>query len=85
VRWNLHYSLKYTKFLLYTNSICSAKIDTAPKESPCPPLNPSSGEIEGELIGNGVVAALSLINNLEINEEILYGRMENIEQSTLIT
>ncbi|MBI3737533.1 MAG: hypothetical protein HY258_00615 [Chloroflexi bacterium] len=43
------------------------------------------GEIEGELIGDGIVVALSLINNLEINEEILYGRMENIEQSTLIT
>lgn len=43
------------------------------------------GEIEGELIGDGVVTALALINNLEINEEILYGRMENIEQSTLIT
>ncbi len=42
------------------------------------------GEIEGELIGDGVVIALGLINNLEINEEILYGRMENIEQSTLI-
>ncbi len=43
------------------------------------------GEIEGEKIGDGVVVALSLINNLEINEEILYGRMENIEQSTLIS
>jgi hypothetical protein len=43
------------------------------------------GEIEGELIGDGIVLALSLINHLEINEEILYGRMENIEQSTLIT
>lgn len=42
------------------------------------------GEIEGETIGNGIILALSLINNLEINEEILYGRMENIEQSTLI-
>jgi hypothetical protein len=42
------------------------------------------GEIEGEVIGDGVILALSLINNLEINEEILYGRMENIEQSTLI-
>jgi hypothetical protein len=42
------------------------------------------GEIEGEQIGHGIVAALRLINNLEINEEILYGRMENIEQSTLI-
>ena len=43
------------------------------------------GEIDGELIGDGIVLSLSLINNLEINEEILYGRMENIEQSTLIT
>lgn len=43
------------------------------------------GETEGEHIGNGVIMALSLINNLEINEEILYGRMENIEQSTLVT
>jgi hypothetical protein len=43
------------------------------------------GEVEGELVGNGIVLALSLINNLEINEEILYGRMENVEQSTLIT
>lgn len=43
------------------------------------------GEIEGEQIGDGVITALSLINNLEINEEILYGRMENIEQSTLVS
>lgn len=43
------------------------------------------GELDGERIGDGVVAALRLINNLEINEEILYGRMENIEQSTLVS
>ena len=43
------------------------------------------GEIEGETIGQGVIAALKLINNLEINEEILYGRMENVEQSTLVS
>lgn len=43
------------------------------------------GEVTGEIIGDGIVLALSLINSLEINEEILYGRMENIEQSTLIT
>ncbi len=42
------------------------------------------GEIEGELIGKGVVLTLKLINNLEVNEQILYGRMINIEQSTLI-
>ncbi|MDJ0519058.1 MAG: hypothetical protein QNJ74_23305 [Trichodesmium sp. MO_231.B1] len=43
------------------------------------------GEIEGELIGDGIVTSLSLINNLEINEQILYARMINVEQSTLIT
>ena len=43
------------------------------------------GEIQGERIGDGIVTALRLINNLEINEEILYGRMENIEQSTLVS
>ncbi|MFH1185713.1 MAG: hypothetical protein V1755_11860 [Chloroflexota bacterium] len=43
------------------------------------------GEIDGELVGDGIVLALGLINNLEINEEILYGRMENVEQTTLIT
>ena len=42
------------------------------------------GEIEGEWIGKGVILSLSLINNLEVNEQILYGRMINIEQSTLI-
>jgi hypothetical protein len=43
------------------------------------------GEIEGELVGNGIVKALSLINNLEINEQILYARMINVEQTTLIS
>ena len=43
------------------------------------------GEIEGELVGNGVVRCLSLINNLEVNEQILYARMINLEQSTLIS
>lgn len=42
------------------------------------------GEIEGEFIGQGIIAALGLINNLEVNEQILYGRMINVEQSTLI-
>lgn len=42
------------------------------------------GEVEGELIGDGIKIALGLINNLEINEQVLYARMENIEQSTLI-
>ena len=43
------------------------------------------GEIEGELVGNAIVRALSLINNLEINEQILYARMINVEQTTLIS
>lgn len=42
------------------------------------------GEIEGEFIGQGIITALGLINNLEVNEQILYGRMINVEQSTLI-
>ena len=43
------------------------------------------GEIEGARIGDGIVTALRLINNLEINEEILYGHMEKIEQSTPVS
>lgn len=43
------------------------------------------GEVEGELIGDGIKTALGLINNLEVNEQVLYARMENIEQSTLIS
>ncbi len=42
------------------------------------------GEVEGELIGHGIVRALGLINNLEINEQVLYARMIDVEQSTLI-
>jgi hypothetical protein len=42
------------------------------------------GEIEGELVGHGIIQALSLINNLEINEQVLYARMINIEETTLI-
>jgi hypothetical protein len=42
------------------------------------------GEVVGELVGHGVVRCLSLINNLEVNEQILYARMINVEESTLI-
>lgn len=42
------------------------------------------GEIDSELIGNGIVRCLSLINNLEVNEQLLYARMMDVEQSTLI-
>ena len=42
------------------------------------------GEIEGELVGHGIATALSLINNLEVNEQVLYARMINVEETTLI-
>lgn len=42
------------------------------------------GEVDGELVGNGIVLALTLINNLEINEQVLYARMIDIEQTSLI-
>lgn len=41
------------------------------------------GEVEGELAGQGALVALALINHLEVNEQILYCRMTNIEQSSL--
>lgn len=43
------------------------------------------GEVKSERIGDGIIATLSLINNLEINEQILYARMMNVEQSSLIS
>jgi hypothetical protein len=42
------------------------------------------GETADELVGRGVVVALALINNLEINEQVLYARMINVEETTLI-
>lgn len=42
------------------------------------------GEVAGEHVGHGIVRCLSLINNLEVNEQILYARMINVEESTLI-
>lgn len=43
------------------------------------------GETADEVVGSAIVAALSMINNLEINEQVLYARMINIEESTLIS
>ena len=43
------------------------------------------GETAEEIVGNAIVVALSVINNLEINEQVLYARMINIEESTLIS
>ena len=42
------------------------------------------GEIEAELVGHGIARALALINNLEVNEQVLYARMINVEETTLI-
>ncbi|GLZ41579.1 hypothetical protein [Actinokineospora sp. NBRC 105648] len=42
------------------------------------------GEVSSEIVGDAVVAALRVINRLEINEEVLYARMADLEQSTLI-
>jgi hypothetical protein len=42
------------------------------------------GDTAGELVGHGVVTALGLINNLEVNEQVLYARMIDVEQTTLI-
>ncbi|UYQ60228.1 hypothetical protein [Streptomyces peucetius] len=42
------------------------------------------GEIAEELVGNGIAACLRLINHLEVNEVVLYARMENVEESTLM-
>jgi hypothetical protein len=42
------------------------------------------GETSDELVGNGIVAALTVINNLDVNEQVLYARMINVEQTTLI-
>jgi len=42
------------------------------------------GEIPDELVGAGIVRCLSLINTLEVNEQILHARMINVEQRTLI-
>jgi hypothetical protein len=41
------------------------------------------GEVATEAVGRGIKLALRLLNDLEINEQILYARMENIEESTL--
>lgn len=42
------------------------------------------GETADEPVGRGIITGLSLINNLEINEQVLYARMINVEETTLI-
>ncbi|GAA3789115.1 hypothetical protein GCM10022226_04740 [Sphaerisporangium flaviroseum] len=41
------------------------------------------GEAPDMLIGHAITATLRLINNLEINEQALHGRVENAEETTL--
>jgi hypothetical protein len=41
------------------------------------------GEVATEAVGRGIKLALRLINDLEINEQILYARMEDVEESSL--
>jgi hypothetical protein len=43
------------------------------------------GDTADEVVGHGVIAALGLINNLEVNEQVLYARMIDVEQTTLIS
>jgi hypothetical protein len=43
------------------------------------------GDTKDERVGDGIIVALSLINNLEVNEQVLYARMIDVEQTTLIT
>jgi hypothetical protein len=42
------------------------------------------GDVEGDWVDHGLIVALGLINNLEVNEQVLYARIENVEDSTLI-
>jgi hypothetical protein len=41
------------------------------------------GEVESEAVGTGILTALRLINELEINEQVLYVRMVNVEETSL--
>lgn len=43
------------------------------------------GDTPEEIVGDGIIAALTVVNNLEVNEQVLYARMINVEQTTLIT
>ena len=43
------------------------------------------GDTADERVGDGIIVALTLINNLEVNEQVLYARMMNVEQTTLIS
>jgi len=42
------------------------------------------GDVDSEVVGDAVVVCIHVINLLEINEQILYARCSNVEQSTLL-
>jgi hypothetical protein len=42
------------------------------------------GETEGEDVGAGIVVALSMINNLQVNEAVLYARTVDVEETSLV-
>ncbi len=42
------------------------------------------GDSPDGTVSDGLIAILGLINNLEVNEEILYARIERLERSTLV-
>lgn len=42
------------------------------------------GETNDESVGQGILTALRLINLLELNEQVLYARMSDVEQSSLV-
>ena len=43
------------------------------------------GEVDSKRIRDGIITTLSLVNNLEVNEQVLYARVMHVEQSSLIT
>lgn len=42
------------------------------------------GDGQDGLVSDGLIAILGIINSLEVNEEILYARIEQLERSTLV-
>lgn len=42
------------------------------------------GDVVSEVVGDAIVVCIHVINLLEINEQILYARCSNVEQSTLL-
>jgi len=42
------------------------------------------GDVESEVVGDAIVVCIHVVNLLEINEQVLYARCSNVEQSTLL-